>query len=294
MKYTAQVIYPQFAEIFDVTLSDNNLDIQLANLAQESVERKGILSLDLSKEVKDDYSVFPYEDGDLIIVQSKNCFFIGSKVEGELNWYRFGSTQLIEYLFIHNVTNHIFPYMKEDKDILLNGLLCDFVRNDFSYNKLNKKIKFLKVAVLLDFITKNITKDYHRIIFDETVLGDVEIGDIPLSLRFSQGTIIRAAKVNNVMKVMTLLHMTKKVDHEPRFLEDVFFVNTPNNGEKVKFIFGESGVKFDYQVLPLKNYVFDLGGKDYTLNIGNSIKETVRGKVYVYNGDERDLMIQDE
>jgi hypothetical protein len=293
MKYTVQILYPQFVEIFDVDLQEDKLDIQLGQVVHEPSKKKGIVTLDLSGDLKDSYSLFPFEDGDLAIIQIRNKYVVVDAKGGQIKWFRFSSSELLEYLFNHNVTARIFPYMKEDKEILLNSLLSDISRNDYSYNPLNRKIKHLKLSLLLSFIKDNITTEYKRLIFDETVLGDIEIDEVPLSLRFAGCNFTRATKINNVMKVLIALNKAKKIKQRPRFIDELFFVNNPNNGEKVKLIFGESGIKFDYQVMPQKNYIFELGDKDYSVNIGNTIREIVRGKVYVYNGDERDLMIKE-
>lgn len=291
MKYTAQVIYPDFTEVFDVELEHKHLDIKLTEISEKPRKGKDILSLDLSSDIKTCYSDFPYEVGDLTIIQSRDTFVVSCFVNNDIKWLKFNSSDLIEYLFRRDVTKDILPYINEDKNILLNCFLSDIIRNDYSFSELNKKVKFLKVSVILSFIKDALSLKFKRIILDETVLGDVDVDHIALAFRFSEQKFLKLVKINNLSKIIVLLQKEDVLPKAYTFPEHVYFVNNPDDGNKLKLIFGETGIKFDYQVLPTKNYVFDLGEKKYIMNVGNLFKEEVRGKVFVYNGDERDLMI---
>jgi hypothetical protein len=130
-----------------------------------------------------------------------------------------------------------------------------------------------------------------RVIFDETVLGDVDVDHIALSFRFAEQKFLKLTKISNLSKVIVVLEREGILPKGHKFQENVFFINNPSKGEKIKLVFGETGIKFDYQVLPTKNYIFDLGEKKYVMDVAGIYKENVTGKVFVYNGDERDLMI---
>jgi hypothetical protein len=291
MNYTAQVIYPDFIEFFDVFIDKANLEIKLIEIREKVSDRKGILTLDLSKDIASNYDIFPYEDGDLAIIQHHNSFLVCSKTGTKTDWYTFTSEDLIKYLFNNDIVDKIIPFIDEDKYIFLNSLLNDFVRNDYSHSNLNKRIKYAKVSILLSFIKERLKCRFARIILDETVLGDVEIDDLGIAFRFAQERFVKLVKINNVSKILLLLKREKIITKEFSFIENAVFINNPNGGDKIKLVFGEGGVKFDYQILPAKNYIFDLGEGQYGMNVGNLFKEDVRGKVIVFNGDERDLMI---
>jgi len=291
MKYTAQVVYNEFTEVFDVEVGDNSIDITLKEIVDWPYKPKNVLTLDLAAEIKNSYSIFPYEPGDLTIIQVQNNFIVANHINDEIKWYKFDANHIIDYLFEIDITKNIIPYLNEDKQILLNSLLSDFVRNDFSFSDLNKKVKYLKVAVILDFIQSSLKCDYSRVILDETLLGDIDVDQIALAFQYSGKKFLELTKINNVLKIMVLLVRENIIDKNIRFVPDTYFINNPKGGEKIKLVFGESGIKFDYQVLPSKNYIFDLADKSYVMNVGNLYKQTVKGKVFVFNGDERDLML---
>jgi regulation of enolase protein 1 (concanavalin A-like superfamily) len=291
MKYTAQVIYSDFTEVFEVDLEEKKLDIKLSQISERPLTDKDILTLDLNTDIKTSYSDFPFDAGDLTIIQSKDTFVVSCYVKGEIKWLKFTAADLIDYLFRNDITNQIIPYTSEDKALLLNAVLSDMVRNDFSFSDLNKKVKYVKVAVLLSFIHQALPFEFKRIILDETVLGDVDVDHIALAFRFSEQKFLKLIKINNLAKIIVLFEKNKVLPKGYTFVEHVFFINNPNHGEKLKLVFGDTGIKFDYQVLPTKNYVFDLGDKQYQMNVGNMFKENVKGKVFVFNGDERDLMV---
>jgi hypothetical protein len=291
MNYTAQVIYTDFTEVFDVTLKNSHLDLCLKEIRPKPLSKTDLLTLDLSTNIKEGYSKFPYESGDLVIIQIADCFVVANHGLSEINWFKFTVNDVISFLFEKNLTHQILPYINEDNHIFLNSLLNDLIRNDYSYSEINKKIKFAKVALLLSFLDANLNYPYKRVVLDETVLGDVEVDQIGIAFRFSNQKFLKLSKITNVLKIASLLEKEKLIDPGLRFPENAYFINNPLNGDKIKLVFGESGIKFDYQVLPSKNYIFDLGEKEYIMNVGNIYRETVSGKVVVYNGDERDLMI---
>lgn len=291
MKYTAQVIYTDFTEVFDVELDHNKVEIKLSEILQSPHKADSILALDLSCDIKSSYSVFPYEPGDLAIIQVKNHFIVALHRGGDVSWLKFTSNDLLEHLLPNDVTKHILPYLQEDKHIALNSFLSDLIRNDFSFSDLNKKAKYLKVAALMSFIKEHLQQSYQRVILDETLLGDVDVEHIAIAFRFSGQKFLRLAKINNVSKILALLEREGILDKKFKFLEDAVFINNPNDGHEVKLVFSENNTKFDYKVMPSLNYRFDLKNKEYLMTAGNFIKERVRGKIFVYNGDERDLMI---
>ena len=99
MKYSAQVIYTDFIELFDINIDDNNLDIKLSNISGSKHQLNTDLILDLSSNVKESYSVFPYEIGDLAIIQIGNTFVLVNHTSTGDNWYKFNSDQITKYLF---------------------------------------------------------------------------------------------------------------------------------------------------------------------------------------------------
>lgn len=292
MKRTVQVIYPEFVEIFDVDIFNGNLNIELKNIVFKPIKRQNYLTLNLGSEVKKDYRIFPFKKGDTLIVQVKNIFIVN--YNGEQNyWVKFEASRILSYLFKVALLDQILPYIDEDKDLFMNSLFSDFIRTDYSYSSYNKKIKYAKVAILAHMISQLLRFDITRMVFDETVLGDVEITDIAMALRFADKKVLWVNKIDNMTKIITLLEKEKILTTNFTFKNDNIVINTLDYNKKINIKFMNSQNKIHYDILPRRNYSFEIGEDTYEMLIeGSGIFETVTGFVNVYNGDERDLMIR--
>lgn len=293
MKKTVQVKYADFSEIFDVDLFKGNIDIELKNVIYENADYADILTLDLKSEVKKDYDVFSFETGDLLLIQIKNIFIVNYVTDTKKYWVKFDSSQVLSYLFRTDILDHLLPFIDEDKDLFLNSVLSDFIRNDYSYSLFNKKIKYVKVSILSKMISELFKFDFSRFIFDETILGDVDIADIIMSLRFADKKIISACKIDSLAKIMTLLEKEKVIDTKFRFINSNYLINSFGNAHKTVIRFSNTKNQYEYDLNPGENYIFDLGNIDYEMQIPHdNLQRIVRGKVSLFNGDERDLMIK--
>jgi hypothetical protein len=291
MKKTVQINYSEFAEVFEVNIGDGSLDICLKKIISPKEDSKSDSTLNLASNIKTDYSGFPFKDGDLSIIQIHNVFIVSIHQNGHIHWLRFDTSEILSYLIKHDLFHDIIPYINEDSHLFLNSVLSDMIRSDYSFSDLNKKIKFAKSAILMGFIKDILNLDFRRVILDETVLGDVDIENIAMAFKFSGKKFLGLLKINNSSKVLLALEKDKHLDSHFEFDAEVFFINNFEQKEKFRLILGENGTAFDYEILPQKNYIFDLGQKVYNIDFGDIKNTTVSGKVTVYNGDERDLMI---
>ncbi len=291
MKRLVQVRYPQFSEVFEVNSEDDSLNVELKEIHDVFDDRNEYITLDLSTDYKASYSDFPFQYGDLVLIQAGNIFIVSAHLGENIHWLKFDSSQIISYLIKNPILDEIIPFVDEDNHIFLNSLMNDFIRNDYSFNEINKKIKYAKIAVLMSFLKDYLRVDYQRILLDETLLGDIEIENIPMSMRFSDKKILSVLKINNLSKVIIALDKNKEINIKYKFEEKVYFINNFDGANKVRLVLNENGLKYDYEVLPQKNYIFELGDKEYKIEFGSLSSYKVTGKVCVYNGDVRDLMI---
>lgn len=273
-RYTAQVVYPDFAEIFEVMVKRENLDVKLLEVSKKRTDTENILTLDLSESIKRDYSVFPFKDGDLVLIQVKNVFILSGHKDKDTFWMKFEAQEIFDYIFENPLVDAVFSSLGETKNILLNSTLSDFIRNDYSYSDLNKRVKYAKVSILMQFINSHLEdRKFSRIILDETLLGDIEIDHVATAFRYLDTEFIGLIKINNIVKIISLLERDKIIDSQFNLVEDAFFINKLNERESVHLVFTESGVKFNYQVEPNKNYVFELGEREFTISIGKRYKK---------------------
>lgn len=292
MKKSVQIKYTQFTETFDIKSDENgSLEIELKDISPELEKVSGSLVMDLSTNFREAYSDFPFVNGDLSVIQVDNVFIVSAHQGENIHWLKFDSSQIFSYLIKNPVLDEIIPYINEDQHIFLNSVLSDFVRNDYSFNDINKKIKFAKVAVLMAFIKDYLKGDFKRVILDETVLGDIDVDNIPMAFRFAEKQVLGVLKIENLTKIIVALEKNKDLETKFEFQEKVLFVNNLNNANKIRLSLDNHGKRFDYEVLPQKNYIFDIGDEEFTMELGHLIERKATGKVCVYNGDIRDLMI---
>jgi len=291
MKKTVQIKYSDFVEVLDVEMIGSELRVSLSEIVDKPQIGENNITLDFATDIREEYSIFPFESGDLSIIQIKNVFILSCHVGEKIHWVRFDSSQLISYLLKQDLTKSILPYINEDEHIFLNSVLSDFVRTDYSFSSLNKKVKFVKIAVLMNFVKDLLKMDFERVLLDETVLGDVEIENISLAFKYAEKKFLRLIKIDNLVKVILALEKENQIPTKFKFSAKSLLINLGDNTNKFDLKFEGQRSKYDYQVLPQKNYVFDLGDKEYALSTGDYRNILVSGKVFVFNGDERDLLI---
>lgn len=295
MKHTAHINYPNFIEVYDIVLTGQKLDIRLDRIEHEFSKLTGKTMFDFCDidSVKSNYSYLGFQTGDCVVQQLEHGILIGI-FSDTLQFVQIDTSDILQFIFDTNIFEEILPGIREDKEILINACLSDFIQNDFSYNRLNRKVKYLKIAVIVSYLKDILKTAYTKIILDETVLGDIEIEEIATCLRFSEITYLRAAKVNNIIKALMYLYKEGQITQKPILPDNLFILTNPNKGQKVKLVFGEDGLKFDYQINQKKNYKFEFNEKQYQMIIGGLMKEQVTGHLFVYNGDKNDLMIKDQ
>ncbi len=293
MQYTAQIIHSQFTEVFNVLLEEDSLDIHLQEVLPHPRNTQEHVTLDLSGTVRESYNVFPYEEGDLSLIQFEKIVVLAHCTSQGMHWVRTGTQEIIEFILEKSSTvQALMRYMQEDEQILLNSLLADVIRNDYSYSDLNKKVKYLKVAILHMFLREKLQLEFRRVILDETIIGDIDVDQIALAHRYSQVPFLEIVKIDNVTKIIILLEQEGILQSQYRFAPRTCLLTTPKQGEKFKLLFRSDGEKSDYPIHAGRNYVFDLDEKIFHMNIDNLFTTDVTGKVFVYNGDDRDLMLK--
>ena len=76
MKHHVQIKYPNFAEIFEAKIDGDNIDIDLLEVLPKSKSSDDYVNFDLATSIRENYSNFPFESGDLTLIQSSNFFII--------------------------------------------------------------------------------------------------------------------------------------------------------------------------------------------------------------------------
>lgn len=292
MKRSVQIKYTQFVEEFDVNIENSGaLEVELKNIEFDLNKSLTSINLDLSTDFREAYSIFPFIDGDISVIQVGNVFIVSSHQGENIHWLKFDSSQIFSYLTKNPVFDEILPFIDEDQHIFLNSVLADCVRNDYSFNDINKKIKFAKVAVLMAFIKDYLKADFKRVILDETVLGDVDVDNIPMAFRFAEKHVLGVLKIDNLSKIIIALEKNRELDTKFEFQDKILFINNLDKTNRIHLKLQENEKKFEYEVLPQKNYIFDIGEQEFTMEFGDLIQKKANGKICVYSGDKRDLMI---
>lgn len=298
MKYRVCVKYNYFIEEFDVDIFKNKLTFELINvlpLSKKSSElhnKSGIL-LDFTK--LSSYEELNFSDGDLLVLQNPNFIILGVYKNKIIKWHKIKIKDIFDFL-VGSVDNFIFfnnKFDNFDTDLLINSLFNDFIRNDFSSSDFNKRIKYLKVAIIGSFVNKYFSNiDIKRIIFDQTMLGEINIKDIALSIRFFNKDLVSTYKISHRDKILMALYK-KGILNLNVTLDDLCFVVNKPNTNMVSFINAKH--KLQYDLNQNENYVFDIGNDFYEIIFDNDVfYQNVTGLVYLYNGNIYDLLIQDE
>lgn len=291
MRKTLQIRYCDFVEIFDVKITGSELKVSLLEITDKLYSGTDVITLDFVTDIEKGYSIFPFESGDLGIIQIKNFFILSAYIGSRIHWFRFDSSQVISFLLKQDLIRQIVPYIDEDEHLFINSILSDLVRTDYSFSSYNKKVKFTKLAVLMNFVKDSLNLDYERVILDETVLGDVDIENISIAFRFAGKKFIRLVKIDNLTKAILALEKEKLIYTKFKFTDRSVLINLGDNGDTCYVKFQGQESENNFQIFPKKNYVFDLGNKEYVLSIDDYKNILVRGKVFVFNGDERNFLI---
>jgi hypothetical protein len=293
MKHKVLIKYPDLEELFDVILEDNKFSLELREINFCDLKRPNISAeLDFSVEATKVYSLFHFKHKDLIIAQQKGNILIGVAKEKNINWYELSSNQIISFIIKSSILDNILPYIKEDKAILTNCILSDFIRNDYSYNEINKLVKFTKVAVITSFIEQYLKYDFDRIIIDESFLGDIDVENVLLSFHFLKSEFLHIAKIDNSRKILLALYKNKLIQHPPKVKNEAVLINYQNAVEaeiKLKFV---DGNEYKQNIVKFKNYIFDTKNQNFDLEINKKLFNDCSGTLAIFNLDERDLMIQ--
>ncbi len=294
MKYTVHIRYSDFTEVFEADILKGRVNIELKNilLSSSSLSIKSDFLLDFTR-IKNAYEIFPLDPGDIVVVQQKNNFIFRYCDDDRVYWAQVNASQIISYLSQHSQLNEILPYVNDDKDLFLNALLSDFIRNDYSYSDYNKCIKYAKLGIISGFMSNFLNFDIQRIIWDESVLGDIEIDDVALALHFFGKRLVYTSKIDNVAKILTLLVHANVINEKFTFKNNNLIINTLNYQTRFNIGFKNKSHYVHYDILPYSNYIFELGENAYELYFrSGEIHKTVTGNVYVYNGDLQDWMIK--
>lgn len=298
MKYRVLVKYNYFIEEFDVDIFKNKLTFELINVLPLSKKlfelHNGGILLDFTK--LSSYEELNFIDGDLLVLQNPNFIILGLYKNKIINWHKFKIKDIFDFL-VSSVDNFIFFNDKIDNfdtDLVINSLFNDFIRNDFSSSDFNKRIKYFKVAIIGSFVNKylNLNNDIKRIVFDQTILGEINIKDIALSIRFFNKDLVSTYKISHKDKILIALCKKGILEASTILDNSCFVVNKPNTSV-VSFINAKH--KLQYDLNQNENYVFDVGNDFYEMIFDNDLfYENVTGLVYLYNGNIYDLLIQDE
>lgn len=299
MKHNVYVKYPDFVEHFEVDIFKNNVLYELVNVISTfKLSRKPLLAklrgmvLDLSLEPNKAYSIFPFDNGDLIIIQRDQAVFLGFKGESDIEWTKINVIDLIFFVSKFDKFNYYLDFVREDRVIFLNSLLNDFYRNDYSASFFNKEIKYFKICAISLYISHNLgLKKINRIILDQTLLGDIDIHDIAMSFRFLELDFLSVYKITNDDKITLILNEKGLIDANLLFKSSCFVINRPD-ARLINFV--NFNNKLEYKLDVDENYVFDIGDDAYELIINQELFYKVKGVVYLYNGNDKDLMIQGE
>ncbi|GIW57542.1 MAG: hypothetical protein KatS3mg083_487 [Candidatus Dojkabacteria bacterium] len=294
MKYTVHIRYSDFTEVFDADILKSRVNIELKNilLCSKSANAKCDYLLDLTS-IKKGYRIFTLDPGDIVVIQQKNNFIFKYRAHDRVYLSQVNASQIISYLSQHNQLNDILPYVNDDKDLFLNALLSDFIRNDYSYSDYNKRIKYAKLGIICGFMSNFLNFDIQRIIWDESVLGDIEIEDVALALHFFDKRLVYTSKIDNVAKILALLASANVIQEKFTFRNNNLIINTLNYKTRFNIVFRSKAHNAQYEILPCSNYIFELGENTYEMHFrAATIQKLVTGNVYVYNGDLQDWMIK--
>lgn len=289
MNYTAQIIYSDFTEVFNVNLSDE-LRIELKEVIVNPIEKgDNILTLDLSKSITDSYSIFPFEESDLSIIQRRSKLYIVFFTGGVLRQHCIGATDMIEYLLDELSAKRKINYFGEDEHVLVNSLFNDFIANDFSCSDINRKVKLNKCMVVSSLISDKLGYKPKRIIIDETFLGDFNVEQIVLGLNAFNLQFLKISKINNLVKVLILLNKEKIFKEKVKFFDHIYLVNT--TVFKGKITLRIVGNKIEHYTNSDNNYRLKLDRNNCKLYANSEFLNYVTGTVYIFNGNDKDLLI---
>lgn len=293
MNLTAQVAYEDFIEVFKVDVYESSLHITLEDITRSPLKFKDSLLLDLKGDVSKAYEQIPLEDNSILLIQKDNKFFFCINTSKESSWYSFSAHQLIDYVLKDDFITPFLRYFDEDKNIVLNSFLSDLIRNDYSYSAINKIVKFLKILSITKYIqvTFQDVGNLKRVVVDESVIGDFDVSDFCLAFRNLNSSFLKLNKIDNFMKIFILLKENDKIKRKFIYSDNCALINQPRNGNRFRVIFrSEKKKAFSYDIINSKNYVFELDD-NYSISLGDMDLGAVSDKLFVYNGDQRDLLM---
>lgn len=281
--------YKHYSEFFDVKINENHIEIALIGFRPDMKDIDYMY--DFASDIEMGYSILPFKDGDLSIIQYDHYFVVSYHNEDKIHWMKFDATQLISYISRKDIINKVLPFLEEDNSILVNGLFSDLIRTDYSYSNLNKKIKFLKLSAILSYIKEYITVGVKRILVDETVLGDVEVKNIVMAFRYFDQKLLNIVKIDSTIKIMKILEKNDVLMGINDFDEGINLLVCSDIKSDLKTIFRSTQKEFSYNIAKGKNYIFELASGTYDVILGNDCFKA-KHLFGVYGGDERDLMIK--
>lgn len=289
MNLAAQIISPFFAEVFNIRIDGESLDISLVEIESSPLSNSRILTLDLTRNITEILASFPFNKNDLFIDQIEDLFLIGIK-DDEINWYKVDAQKIINYCLEYSSFTNEIKKFGEDENLLINSVFSDLLRNDYSVSDFNKKVKYMKLSLILSYISSFLPVKAGRLIVDENFLGDIEIEDLGYSFKnFSCSKYFEVVKLDGIWKTLVLLEKEGVINRTIEFKPTLTFVNNFYDGKKYRIFFTSTDKKIDYIIDSNHNYVFDLEGEEIELDIQNDFKSNVNSLITFYNNDEREV-----
>ncbi len=279
-----------YTEEFDVVLDDsNNLSYSLRNYyfsfdvgkkLEDSNETNSTYYFDFSINLKNYKDLFGFLPGDLVLFQFRN--YIVLYIKDKDMFVKVSFSEILQ----NELTELLLPILvsksNEDKQILINSVLNDFIINDYSNSQLNKEVKYIKLALILNYLKKFIPDDILRIVIDDSLIGDVNVFDIIEVLQVLNFKKVKIATIETLIRIAKVLEyygfIQTKIDIPTK---GIFIDNVRGAVSDTLIIEDKNGARLTYTVIPGKNYTFDLSNQTYTINFGNMRLHGVIGNIFV-------------
>lgn len=279
-----------YTEEFDVVLDDsNNLSYSLRNYyfsfdvekkSSNSNEIDNIYYFDFSINLKNYKDLFGFLPGDLVLFQFRN--YVVLYIKDKDLFVKVSLSEIIQNELTTLLLPNLISKSNEDKQILINSVLNDFIINDYSNSQLNREVKYLKLALILNYLKKFIPEDILRIVIDDSLIGDVDVFNIIETFQFLSLKKIKVATIDTLVRIAKVLEyygvIQTKIDIPTK---GIFIDNVRGVVSDTLVIEDKNGARVTYTVIPGKNYTFDLSNQTYTINFGNMRLHSVIGKIFV-------------
>ncbi|MCX8035390.1 MAG: hypothetical protein N3A71_03920 [Candidatus Dojkabacteria bacterium] len=278
-----------YTEEFDVVLDDsNNLSYSLRNYYFSFDVGKKIKNSDNIDNIHFDFSIslenyknlFGFLPGDLVIFQFRN--YIVLYIKDKDFFVKVSFSEILQNELTALLLPKLISRSNEDKQILINSALNDFIINDYSNSQLNKEVKYIKLALILNYLKRFIPDDILRIVIDDSLIGDVDVFDVIEVFQFLNFKKIKVATIDTLVRIAKVLEyhgvIQTKIDIPTK---GIFIDNVYSGVSDTLVIEDKNGARVTYTVIPGKNYTFDLSNQTYTINFGNMRLHSVIGKIFV-------------